>query len=83
MAVAVLLSTAMGASMNGETATMYLPEFLSVVKRTLVVWPGATRTVSVLNGLTYVASTSTTVNLCPATLKNSSSLSAALIMRSK
>lgn len=83
MAVAVLLSTATGESMNGETATMYFPELRSAVRRTLVVWPGAIRTVSVLNGLTYVASTSTTVNLWPATLKNSSSFSAALIMRSK
>ena len=52
LAIAVMLSTAIGASMNGEAATKYLPVFLLVVTRTLVVWPGAIRTVSVLNGLT-------------------------------
>lgn len=51
MAVAVLLSTAIGASMNGDAATKYLPAFRSAFRRTFVVWPGAMMTVPVLKGL--------------------------------
>ena len=50
MAVAVLLSTAMGASIKGEAATKYLPAACLVVRSTFVVWPGAMTMVSVLNG---------------------------------
>lgn len=82
MAVAVALSTAMGASMKGEAATMYLPLRRSAVRRAFVVWPGAMRMVSVLKGFVYTASTSTTVSLWPAILKKSSSFSAALTIRS-
>lgn len=52
MAVAVLLSTATGESMKGEAATKYLPGLRLAVRRTFVVWPGATRIVSVVKGLT-------------------------------
>lgn len=83
VAVAVLLSTVTGASMKGETETKYLPEVLSAVIIALVVCPGAIINVSIWNGLTYVASTSTTVSLCLAILKKSSSLSAALMIRSR
>ena len=52
MAVAVVLSTVIGESMKGEAATRYFPVPRSAVRRTFVVWPGATRMVSVLKGLT-------------------------------
>jgi hypothetical protein len=83
VAVAVLLSTAMGASWKGEAATKYLPVRRSVVRRAFVVWPGAMTMVSVLKGFVYAASTSTTVSWWPAILKKSSSFSAALMIRSK
>lgn len=50
VAVAVKLSTAIGASMNGATAIRYFPGFCEAVRRTLAVWPGEMTTVSVLNG---------------------------------
>lgn len=52
MAVAVVLSTAIGESIKGEAATKYLPLERLVATSTLVVWPGAMRIVSVLKGLT-------------------------------
>lgn len=80
MAVAVLLSTKIaGVSRKGEAATKYFPVAWAADKRTFVVCPGAIKTVSVLKGFTYAASTSTTVSLWPAILKKSSSFSAALI----
>ena len=49
VAVAVTLSKEMGASINVVAATIYFePVFAFAVKRTLVVCPGAMRTVSVL-----------------------------------
>ncbi|KAK4855381.1 hypothetical protein QYF36_006675 [Acer negundo] len=81
VAVAVTLSTAMWASMKGETATRYLPAGPRLaVKWTMVVWPGAIKTMSVLKGLVYTVSTSTTVSWWPAILKNSSSFSAVLMI---
>lgn len=50
--MAVALSTAIGASMKGEAVIRYFPADFEAVKRTFVVWPGAIRMVSVLNGLT-------------------------------
>ena len=61
MAVAVILSTAMGESMKEDAVTKYFPAPSPAVRSTLVVCPGAMRTVSVEKGLVYVASTSTTV----------------------
>lgn len=65
VAAAVALSTAMGASINGEAALRYLPDALLAVTKTLLVCSGAVTIVSVLNGFTWVASTSTTGSLCP------------------
>ena len=78
-----MLSTAMGASMKGEAATIYLPVLRLAVRSALVVWPGAITIVSVFKGFVYTASTSTIVSLWPAILKKSSSLRAALMIRSK
>lgn len=61
IAVAVLLSTDMGASMNTRAAMKYLPVFLFVWSKTLVVCPGAISIAFVSKGFVYVASTSTTV----------------------
>lgn len=63
MAVAILLSTVTGESMNGDAAIKNFPELRSVDIRALVVCPGAKRMVSVSKGFTYAASTSTTVRL--------------------
>ena len=51
MAVAVILSTAMGESMKEDAVTKYFPAPSPAVRSTLVVCPGAMRTVSVEKGL--------------------------------
>jgi hypothetical protein len=69
--------------MKGVVAIKYLPTTLLAVRRTFVVWPGLRNIVSVLKGLRYDASASTTVSLWSAILKNSSSFKAAFIIRSR
>lgn len=80
MAVAVLLSTEIGASMKGLAAMKYRFGAPFARTRTLVVCPGAIKIALLEKGFVYTASISTTVMLCPAIAKNSSSLSAALMI---